>query len=117
MSTLVKNPNVPQDQMLLQLQNGGGGNVITSPVKASLVNGDRQSEDEEEEDTEEEVEVEEEEEVSAYETGEDTENDTGTETGLVTRNPIFLWLAFIEKNTVLDPSTVLNLLVISNDYR
>ena len=59
MSTLVKNPNVPQDQMLLQLQNGGGGNVITSPVKASLVNGDRQSEDEEEEDTEEEVEVEE----------------------------------------------------------
>merc|ERR1719342_802301 len=79
-STLVKNPNVPQDQMLLQLQNGGGGNVITSPVKASLVNGDRQSEDEEEEDTEEEVEVEEEEEVSAYETGEDTENDTGTET-------------------------------------
>ena len=47
MSTLVKNPNVPQDQMLLQLQNGGGGNVLTSPVKASLVNGDRQSEDEE----------------------------------------------------------------------
>ena len=115
MSTLVKNPNVPQDQMLLQLQNGGGGNVITSPVKASLVNGDRQSEDEEE-DTEEEVEVEEEEEVSAYETGEDTENDTGTETGLVTRNPIFLWIAFIETNTVLDPSRVALYFVQTDDY-
>ena len=101
--------------MLLQLQNGGGGNVITSPVKASLVNGDRQSEDEEE-DTEEEVEVEEEEEVSAYETGEDTENDTGTETGLVTRNPILLWLAFIETNTVLDPSTVALDFAQTDDY-
>ena len=97
MSTLVKNPNVPQDQMLLQLQNGGGGNVITSPVKASLVNGDRQSEDEEEEDTEEEVEVEEEEEVSAYETGDDTGNDTGTETGLVTRNPFFFGLLLLKR--------------------
>ena len=116
MSTLVKNPNVPQDQMLLQLQNGGGGNVITSPVKASLVNGDRQSEDEEE-DTEEEVEVEEEEEVSAYETGEDTENDTGTETGLVTRNPIFFGLLLLnERNTVLDPSTVALYFVQTNDY-